>query len=196
MTRINKEEYPSNSMSRGTPQKKKQITKGRVVQRKESILGRIFGDNARSVGSYVLWDVIIPAAKSTISDIISNGIEMLLYGEPDRRHIRRNRGRSYVRYNSIYDERRPRTRTAKQRARSKFDDIVIDTHGEADEVLSQLVECIENYDVATVADFYDLVGINSDWSDHKYGWYNLAPSKVERVRDGYVIVLPRPEVLD
>jgi len=41
-----------------------------------------------------------------------------------------------------------------------------------------------------------LAGINSDWADNKYGWYNLAPSKVERVREGYVLVLPRTEVLD
>lgn len=196
MTKPN-EAFPSNSISKKSNKEVVPITKGNVIKRQQPLISRIFGENFRSVGSYVLWDVLIPAAKTTFLDIVNNGIEMAFWGEPDRRHIRRDKSRSYVSYNSIYSgrDRRPE-RTASAKARSRFDDVVIDSRSEAEDVLSHLVDLIETYDIATVADFYTVVGLNADWSDHKYGWDNLSKASVARVREGYIIDLPRPVPLN
>ena len=37
------------------------------------------------IGDYVIWDILIPAFKSTITDIVANSVEMLFYGEPRAR---------------------------------------------------------------------------------------------------------------
>ena len=58
-------------------------------------------------------------------------------------------------------------------------------------------EIIEEYDgIVTVADLYDLVGITDKYTDHKYGWTNLRNAKVERVRDGYMLKLPKVLPID
>ena len=105
--------YPSNSL---TKEKPKKIVSGRVMRREKPILLRIFGENMNSVGGYIIWEVLIPAAKAAINDMVANGIEMLLYGDTARksssnRRIKRVGTGSIVSYNSIYDseERNPRT---------------------------------------------------------------------------------------
>lgn len=200
MAKPRMEEYPSNSLE-GTPQNKtiKKVAKGMIVKREKPFLVRFFSENMQSVGSYIIWDVLIPAAKNTFSEIISNGIEMLLYGEPNRSsRIRRDRSRSYVSYNSIYDDKRSLRRgtTSRTRSRHSFDDVVLESRMDGEEVLGSLVELIDTYDVATVADFYSLVGLDGEWSDNKFGWDNLSTALVKRVREGYILVLPKPLVLD
>lgn len=200
MAKIDKEEYPSNSLTaRDTPRKPKKVATGVVLTREKPFLARVFGENMRSVGSYVMWDVIIPAAKNTLTEIISNGIEMLLYGESDRpSNVRRDRSRSYVSYNSIYDKRSGRKSSGPSRARSRhsFNDVVLESRMDAEEVLSSLVELIDTYDTASVADFYAAVGLEGEWSDNKFGWDNLSTAEVKRIREGYILVLPKPIPLD
>lgn len=201
---IDKAEFPPNSIKGRLeiePRKVEKVITGNLIKRKKSFLDKFsetfFGDDTKSVGSYIVWDVLLPAAKNTISEMVSTGIEMLLFGEARGDRTRRDKGRSYVSYSSIYGRgRSERQEPLRNRARHKFDDIIIESRGEAEEVLSGLVELIENYDVASVADFYDLVGATSDYSDNKYGWDNLSRASVTRVREGYILVLPKPLALD
>ena len=155
-----------------------------------------FGDDTHSVVDYILNDILIPAFKSTVSDMVNGGIEMLLFGErrssSGASKIYRDRSRSYVPYNRISreDDRRSLSRSA--RTNHDFDQITIESRGEAEDVLSHLVDLIEDYEVASVADYYDLLGIESKFTDSKYGWTNVRDAYVERVRNGYSIHLPRP----
>lgn len=56
---------------------------------------------------------------------------------------------------------------------------------------------IEEYDVASVADLYDLVGISRKFTDQRYGWDNLSDARVERLRDGgYILRMPRAKAID
>ena len=49
----------------------------------------------------------------------------------------------------------------------------------------------------TVADLYDLVGLNHNFTDNKYGWTNLRNAQPVRDRDGYYILkLPRAVPID
>lgn len=213
MPDINEKNYPGNShrermleSEENEPERKvTKVVTGKVRERKKSFLDKVgnvlFGDDTKSVGSYIMWDVLIPAAKNTISEMVSSGIEMLLFGEARGSSTRRDKGKSYVSYNSLYRDRdrdrdRGRQDNYRIRANHKFDDIIIESRGEAEEVLSSLVDLIDNYDVATVSDFYDLVGMTSDFTDNKYGWRNLNRATVNRVREGYILVMPKPQPLD
>lgn len=200
---IKPDDYPSNSKTvPNKPEKKKAVTKAVMLEREKPFLARIFGENMRQVGVYVLWDVLIPAAKNTISEIISNGIEMMLYGEPDARsgkssRIRRERDRSYVSYHSMYDKPQPRTQMrSRHRSRHDFSDIIIETRPDAEDVLTVLVESVDTYGSCTVADLYEAVGLQTEFTDHKWGWYNLAAAEVKRNRFGYILSMPEPEPLE
>ena len=52
-------------------------------------------------------------------------------------------------------------------------------------------ELIDRYEVVSVADLYELVGITGNYTDNKYGWTNIRNAEVVRVRDGYVLKLPK-----
>ena len=205
---LKKEDYPSNSKAAKKPKEEtrevKKVTNAVVVEKQKPLLARIFGDHMQDIGSYVLWDVLVPTAKSTVSDIISNSIEMLLYGDSGsaphrrRRGVSRERDRSYVSYNSMYDRRPSRgsSRKPQKRGRHNFDDIIIDNKREAEDVLTVLVEAIEMYEACTVADLYEAVGLPTEFTDHKWGWYELGAAYVKRDRFGYSLVMPKPEPLE
>ena len=73
-----------------------------------------------------------------------------------------------------------------------FDDIVLESRGEAEEVLSRMDELLEMYEIVSVADLYDLVGITHDYTDNNYGWTNIRTAEVVRVRNGgYMLKLPK-----
>lgn len=193
--------YPSNSRrSRGSeeePQRKPtKIIKGTVTKKEKPILERIFG-GSEGIGTYIIWDILIPTLKDTIWDIIRNGSEMMIFGQTkSNRNLRRDRDRSYVSYGSFSRERETRERSQYNRNRHNFDEIIIDTRGDAETVLSNLVDLIEDYGIATVADFYGFVGLEIEWSDQKYGWDNLNRASIRPVRGGYIIELPKAKPLD
>jgi len=205
--------FPSNSRTprRDPEPERKKIEKvicGDAKQQKRGWGKRMtetfLEDNTRSVGDYVFHDVLIPAAKAMISDMVSGGIEMLLFGQRRGRSTYREGGRSYTNYNSVsYRGReigRPQapeiSRTA--RARHDFDDVVLPTRGDAESVLSELFDLTRDFGMASVADFYDLCGIETNFTDNKYGWTDLRGANVSRqVRGGgYIINLPRTQPID
>ena len=85
------EEYKPNShrsKEEAATSKEKKVEKvvhGAVKTRKKSGLekakGLFISDDAANLKSYVLMDVLISAFKKATSDIVTNGIEMILYGE-------------------------------------------------------------------------------------------------------------------
>ena len=52
-------------------------------------------------------------------------------------------------------------------------------------------ELLETYDIVSVADLYDLVGKTCNYTDNKYGWTNLRNAEPVRVRDGWLLKLPK-----
>ena len=57
-------------------------------------------------------------------------------------------------------------------------------------------ELIETYGQVTVGDLYDIVGITGEHTDELYGWLNVGTAKAERVRDGYLLRLPKALPID
>lgn len=177
------------------------VVKGSVKRKKESTADKFkkafFGEDVVNVKDYVIFDVMIPALKATFSDMVSNGIEVLLFGESKGR--RKKDGKSYSGYYRRSDDRdRDRDRRNGVPRSSAYDDIVLDSRGEAEEVLSQLTDLAYDYGQASVADLYDLVGISANFTDEKYGWFkgDLRSARVCRVRDGFLLELPRASRLD
>lgn len=192
--------------------KVEKVTTGVVIQKKKP-LGKRFmetfiADDVKNVKNYIINGVLIPAAKDTISDIvkgitdtIKGSIDVALFGETRARSssVSRDRNKTYVSYNSYSGgSRRDDRRDISQvnRARHEFGDIILSSREEGNEVLSRLVDLIEQYGQASIYDLYDLVGVTGEFTDHKWGWVNLASASVSHVSDGYMLNLPRPVLLD
>lgn len=210
------ESFPSNShkireRKYDKEEKKKdiqQVTSNNAIKRKKSV-GKKFSEafigeesDKTNVVDYILYDVLVPAAKNTISDMVVGGIEMLLFGERRSRSMSRDRGHSYVNYSNYSrreEERGRDRRDSPRRSTSRRlynDDIILDTRSEAELVIDRLLDIIDDYGAASVADLYALVGIDSDYTDNKYGWTNLSMASVSRCRDGYILNLPKAYEID
>lgn len=186
-------------------QKLKPIVKGKVIRKKKGAFDKFkeaFLGESENLGDYILYDVLVPAFRDTISDMGFGVIEKLFgngrsrYGGYYNNHIIRDRGRSYISYNSLsssnrrYDRDERREVDRWSRARHEFDRIIFTNKGEAEDVLAHLVEMTIEYGEATVRSFYELSNIESDYTDDNYGWTNLRDAYVDRTRDGYIIVFP------
>ena len=172
--------------------KVEQIAKGKTKKKSEvkKFADTFIAEDITSVKDYILMEVLLPAAKKAISDIVTNGIDMILYGETRTKSKSRESRVSYTKY---YDRDRDYERPTRTRGRYgyDYDDIILDTRKEAEEVLDRMDDLIDNYGMVSVADLYDLVGVSGNYTDNKYGWTNLRNADVQRVRDGYLLKLPK-----
>lgn len=197
------EEYKSNSHKSKENVKKEdkkieKVATGKVKTKKKSGVNKLSDvfvtEDISSVKDYILYDVLLPAAKKTLSEIVSNGIDMLLYGETKSKS--KSRG-SKVSYSKYYDDREDDYRRSSRRRAVGYDyeDVILESRREAEEVLNRMEDLIDSYGVVSVADLYDLVGISGKYTDNKYGWTNLRDADIERTRDGYLLVFPRVKPL-
>lgn len=177
------------------PEKKvEKIVKGTVKSKKKNGIDRLkdnfISEDAANIKTYVVMDVLIPAVKKAICDIVKNGVDMILYGESGRSNRRPS---EYVSYDRRYlDRGDPRFYKAdRARIGYSYDDIILETRGEAEDVLARMDELIEIYGMVSVADLYDLVGITGNYTDNKYGWTNIRNAEPVHVRDGYMLRLPK-----
>ena len=74
-----------------------------------------------------------------------------------------------------------------------IDKIVLQTRTEAESVIFGLKDMLSKYNIATVADLYDLIGLNSTFQDNKIGWTTLDGTTIKRTRSGYTLNLPTPK---
>lgn len=202
------EEYPANSHKSKAPDEKEKpeaLTQAR--QRKKPLGKRMsdtfVGGDARGVWGYVFVEVLIPAAKDMIADAVRESTERILFGEARPRNTRTGGKNGYVAYRSASSptpregvRSEPRSLSRRARAKHEFDEIIIDTRAEANEVLDRMYEMMDRYQAVTVSDLYDMVGISANFTDEKWGWRELPGAKVHRVGDqGYLLNLPAPEPL-
>ena len=171
------------------------VIKGKAKVKKNEMrkLTDVFiSEDVANVKSYILMDVIVPAVKKAIYDLVVGTLDMSLYGGRGGGGKRSTADKvSYRDYNSV-SRRDERTYNSNRTASGySYDDIVVDTRGEAETVLMRLDEVMEEYECVRVADLYDLVGVTGNYTDNNYGWTNIRNAEVVRVRDGYKIKMPR-----
>ena len=194
------DDFPSNSQNRKAKisqgekrEKVEAVAHGKKIQKSglNKFVDFIIGDDSKNVFSYLWNDILVPAAKNMLFDMIRDGAEMRIFGEVRNRGVRNRQTGTYVSYDQISrdrDRREPRTH---ERKISKPDEVLIEDRAEAEEVLSRMYDYWETYGIVSLAEYYDLVGVAGDFTDNKWGWDNLKGSRILRVRDGYIVDLPR-----
>jgi hypothetical protein len=214
------QEFPANSQKAKTRseappmgerrEKVERVTSAEASRRKRG-LGRQFkdtfiGGSARMAFDYMVTDVVVPAIRDTIFDAIQGGLDRLIYGD---HRPRRGTPSSYyspnpprVNYQGMSSIPRPnpsspsRMLSRRSRARHDFDELIIPNRAEAEEVLDRLYDELSRYGSVSVAILYELTGIQSSHTDHKWGWTSLQGSRLKRIGDGsFLLDLPEPEPL-
>ena len=211
------ENYPGNSKKQraeeaksetARPEIKKIVTTSGTI-RKASLGSRMretfAGEGARETGTYVFFDVIIPAIKAMAFDTITQGADRILFGGRDViRSGMANAPRTRTNYNQIstkaannYPGRnfegggREISRAARNNHR--FDEILLDSRGEAEMVLDTMQDLISRFQWVSVPEFYSMVDVTAEFTDEKWGWTNISTAQIRPSRGKYVILLPSPE---
>lgn len=168
-------------------------------------------EDARDVGDFIVWDILIPTVKRTLNDIICGAANRIFLGstQPYSSNLYRDRGITRVRDRTAgaslvrgtmssvtnYTSPSPNNRTSVNfnLNRSSFDD-----YSEATEVLDEMVNCLEANGFVTVNDYMVMAQYDSvPYTAEEWGWRNLRDASIDRnVRDGkWYIKLPRPQYL-
>ena len=175
--------------------KVEKVTTGKVKTKKRSEGSKLkdvfISEDVRDVKSYIFLDVLVPAIKNAIVDIVTDGVNMI-FGTGKKRS---SSSSNYVSYRD-YSRRDDRSRVSRSSSRFNYDDLIFESRGEAENVRDQMDAMIDRYGVVTVADMYDMADISAPYTSNKYGWTNLRNADIVRVRDGYVIKLPRAVPID
>ena len=182
--------------SNNTEQRRaEKVVRGTAVTKKKSEIRKLadifISEDVNSVTEYIFLDVIVPALKKAFTDAVKISVDMIVYGESERR--KSSTSASKVSYRSYYDDRRERTPVTRSRSQFEYDNILYPTRGDAESVLYAMEDSIEEYGMVSVGALYDFSDIStSNYMVNKYGWTNLRGAEIVRVRDGYMIKLPKP----
>jgi hypothetical protein len=184
------------------------VVTGEVKTRKKPLGERMkdvfLGGDAQTVARYVGAEVLLPALRNLLVDATTKGIERMVYGESaSPRRVPDYRPRTT--YNSPIN--RGYTPDPRYGGRANLPDqptystnrssneLILNSRSESELVLESLQDIIDKYDVASVADLYQLVGLPTAYTDNKWGWATLRGSEIRQVREGYLLDLPHPEPL-
>lgn len=186
------------------------VTSGKVNAKKKSEL-RKFADifvpgDIQKVKHSIIYDMIIPIVRDSIVSIINNSVNMLFYDGAQNSAPRtnfsstaswNNPGASRQWGGSRYwsSSNSQQYQPSYSNAPADYRDVIFSSRRDAEEVLEAMCTAISDYGKVTVADYYDLAGITSEYTDNKYGWYDLRGIGIRAVNGGFVIVLPKAVAL-
>ncbi len=192
---------PSNSRNRAAQEKPKLEAIATTVTPKKKPWYKRAGDtllaeDANSVGAFVMRDIIIPTIKDTIYDIITGGLQMAMYGSTKARSRKSNsistpNGGSYVSYGGYFNGSKEKAQPRPDN-RINIDDLIFGMADEAHQVLDALADRGDAYGCVTVQDLYDLIGVSAPRTAMYWGWNDLSNASVRKVREGWLLDLPRP----
>lgn len=181
---------------------------------KKSLMNRLISgimgpDGLPGIGEYVNEEIIKPAVKNLIYDAITSAASRAMFGRtggPTRHNSGYNNyGSRSVNYNNRYNnassnQPAPKQQQEDRRVRSTrygVDEFLIEDRYDAAHILTTLTESADKYNVVSVADYYDLIGAPSQYTDNNYGWTfdSISTASIIPVRGGYIIKFPAVEVI-
>lgn len=176
------------------PKKKfKKVVTGTTKTKKKSeahkLLDIFLPEDISSVKTYILYDILVPAVKRFFSD----SVDAILY--PGGDGPKRKSAASKISYSGYYQNDRERRADSPSRVKNgvDYDEIIFESRGDAEAVLSAMQDAIDQYGTVSVADLYDLAEVSTtNYAANRYGWTDIRSAESIRLRDGgYALKLPR-----
>lgn len=179
-------------------EKKKSKVKGLKKQTfGERIAENFLNLDREQIRDRLLFDWLFPEIIATFDDIL----RMIFFGDRNggpRGSRRGDRGRSG--YNSIYDERRrERERDDPTRQNFRHIKLVFYTREDAEEVLDDLRESLEESSggFVSVKELYshENVDMPTNYTMTNWGWFDLEDCIITRDRDDWILEMPKAEAV-
>lgn len=157
------------------------------------------GDDDRTILEVVIQDIIKPSLRDLSFEAGQTALERVHYGSsrPYRRGGPPGNSSHPRNYNGISrGNGAPMGVESRVGRRSRdFGEMVVDVRAEAQAIREGMYAILDEYGVVTVSDMYQLAKQPTQFTDRNWGWTDLMGAPVVRVRDGWLIDLPRPEAI-
>lgn len=170
-----------------------------VKEGKRSFLKEFFAKDIGEIKEYMIFEVLMPKTKDVLFDMIDNAASLIIFG--DGRKGKAKASNTYISYNNYSSDKKPSASAIMARRSDILPEIIFKEMSDADDVLNSLIDIIESYNEVSVADYYQAVSngdtkIDITERDYHWGWKSLGRTEIKRVRDGYILTLPRPISID
>lgn len=181
-----------------------QVTTGKVTVKKKTFWDEIkesfIVNDAHSIFSYVIKNVLVPSSKKIIADVIDDAVNVWLYpnGGGTSRRMTSSIPASRITYRDYSSVSRVRQEPVRQdEKKNQISKLIFEDRGDAEIVLGRLKEQAEAYGIATILDMYDAAGKSVDYTYDAYGWNveEIKQGTIVRSRDGFVIDMPEARVI-
>lgn len=167
--------------------------KGKLAQ----IASSFFVDDLKSVLSWGVREVIIPAMQRLFVDFVDSTANSMVYGRGNgvtkRGSAVRNVGG--VSYMDYYDRKRTeriREYDGRHEEVYSFGTVEVETREEARDVLNHMAAAIDRYGYVTVGHFMEMLNVQPKSTDFNWGWTSIEGARIIRVHSGgYEISLPK-----
>ena len=185
-----------------TKQPRKQIAQvaGKKKRRlMERLVIGIFGER----GERGIKDIVVSS--------ITSGVNMAVYGEErpsgapykgvntvNHRTTTPSRTQPRTNYGGYYQGSQPTSRVTTGVGRQQqVEEYILGSRQEAEGVLNEMWVVVNSYGSASIADYYEMIGIPTAYTHNSYGWDagDMAHAQLRKVSGGYIISFPRPRVL-
>lgn len=200
-------DYQGNSNKKKDPDPKDVVEKkvekapltSKVISRKKPIGARLktifFGGDVDSAGRYIVAEVLIPAFRNVVVDAASKGVERMVYGDSGQSRPRSQEYRPRVTYNTPISRSPQRGHLPDQpsrpmRTRNDDTELIFGSRADAELVLERLSDISDQYNVASLADLNEIVGLPTSPVDNKWGWESVRYAEIRQTRDGFLLQLP------
>lgn len=175
------------------------INKVKIKKKSElqKATGNFIAEDLKNVGLSIWSDVVVPTFKKVITDIVTEGINRLIYGDSARPTT--GSTASKISYGSFYKNQTTTTTTRSSTVSGfMYDDILFPTRGDAEMVLDAMRKTLIKYSIVSVADMYDIAQVPTDNPQlNKYGWISLGTASIVRTLEGeYIIKLPQAQAIE
>lgn len=194
----------------------KKVKKGLIERTVVALIGP---DGLPAVGRYVTKEIVGPAVKNIIFDSFTNGLRMLVFKDDPGQQYRgtyygggyANQGRGATNYANRYRQgssASPRKEDVRDWAVDPdqaqpltngtiLQDWVLERQDDAVRVHEALREIAYKYNKVKVANYYELIGVNTVYTDNNFGWGwdDIDRVRIRAVRGGYILELPPVQVM-
>lgn len=200
-------ELPDKSAPVVGPKEIKPVISG-VVQVKRPASRRfkdfLMAESPKVLLARIARDVLVPRAKAGLEEAAQAYISGMFWGDSANRPISnivrgtvmRGGGINYAGISS--PSTMAQAMQASHRPSGNYQDLVCGSQQQAETLLANMYELLRSYHVVAVGDLYELAGIPSNQiriSDNGYGWTSLEGARISKVREGYLLELPRPTLI-
>lgn len=177
----------------------KAVTHGRLktVKRRTRLSDIFTPEDTSSVASFVFTRLIIPRLQVLAVDTINAVARAIFLGERTSEPSRKTPG-GYTSYQGYYGEKKPASKLSSSKKTNgsfQFQDVVVDTYGDAQLILDRLDEQLDDQGYVTVSYLYEAAGLPCPFTGNYYGWENISSARIVTDSDGYLIEMPEPHAL-